>query len=206
MAADNGITSLSNYMLYNFMDTPQDLYERMKLNIELNEELGIRIWSFPMRYQPVTLKDRSHVGQRWNFYQLRTFQIMLQATRGIVSGNPTFFHRAYGQNREDFLRLLSYPHGMVFHREHFEKGHGLQVKEEYETLRRRMSINQEEELFRILAEPISGEKARSEYYQRIAGSRGVNALIRQAIAFHVLGTKDSMVTDSQQVLAIFSVS
>ena len=203
MAADNGITSLSNYMLYNFMDTPQDLYERMKLNIELNEELGIRIWSFPMRYQPVTLKDRSHVGPRWNRYHLRSFQIMLQVTRGVVSGNPAFFRRAYGQNRADFLRLLSYPHGMIFHREYFEKGHGLQVKEEYETLRKRMSKNQEEELLGYLAEPISGEKARAEYYQRIAGSCGVNDLVRQVIAFHVLGTKDNMATDSQQVLAMF---
>ena len=66
MAADNAITSLSNYMLYNFMDTPSDLYDRMRLNIALNEELGIRIWSFPMRYQPVNLKDRSHVGKNWN--------------------------------------------------------------------------------------------------------------------------------------------
>ena len=40
MAADNQITSLSNYMLYNFMDTPADLYQRMRLNIDLNEELG----------------------------------------------------------------------------------------------------------------------------------------------------------------------
>ena len=72
MAADNQITSLSNYMLYNFMDSPSDLYERMRLNISLNEELGIRIWSFPMRYQPVTLKDRSHVGKKWNRYYLRS--------------------------------------------------------------------------------------------------------------------------------------
>ena len=91
MAADNEITSLSNYMLYNFMDTPKDLYERMLVNIHLNEERGIRIWSFPMRYQPVQLKDRTHVGKNWNRYFLRSFQIMLQATRGIVSGNPSFF-------------------------------------------------------------------------------------------------------------------
>ena len=98
MAADNQITSLSNYMLYNFFDTPEDLYQRMRLNIDLNEELGIRIWSFPMRYQPVTLKDRSHVGKRWNRYYLRSFQIMLQATKGVVSGSPSFFLRAYGEN------------------------------------------------------------------------------------------------------------
>ena len=74
MAASNDITQLSNYMLYNFKDSPDDLYHRMKLNISLNEELGVRIWSFPMRYQPVTLKDRSHVGEKWNSYFLRSFR------------------------------------------------------------------------------------------------------------------------------------
>ena len=112
MAADNAITSLSNYMLYNFMDTPTDLYERMRLNIALNEELKIRIWSFPMRYQPVNLKDRSHVGKHWNRYYLRSFQLVLQATHGLVSGNPAFFKRAYGEDRDEFERLLSEPHAL----------------------------------------------------------------------------------------------
>ena len=35
MAANNSIVRLSNYMLYNFMDTPSDLYGRMRLNISL---------------------------------------------------------------------------------------------------------------------------------------------------------------------------
>ena len=124
MAADHGIRSLSNYMLYNFMDTPDDLYARLELNIALNEELGVRIWSFPMRYQPVRLKSRSHVGKNWNAYFLRSFQIMLQATRGIVSGNAPFFRRALGTDRADFRRLLSYPHGFIFRREHYENGAG----------------------------------------------------------------------------------
>src|SRR5205085_12675305 len=38
-----GLTELSNYMLYNFHDSPADLYERMALNVDLNEELDIRI-------------------------------------------------------------------------------------------------------------------------------------------------------------------
>src|SRR6202012_2866562 len=46
-AADVGLRELSNYMLYNFRDTPTDLFERMWLNVRLNEELDIRIWSFP---------------------------------------------------------------------------------------------------------------------------------------------------------------
>ena len=64
-----GLTELSNYMLYNFHDSPDDLYGRMKLNVRLNEELGIRIWSFPMRYQPTDLPDRTHIGERWTRYQ-----------------------------------------------------------------------------------------------------------------------------------------
>ena len=42
-AHEFGLTNLSNYMLYNFHDSPRDLYERMRLNVTLNEELGIRI-------------------------------------------------------------------------------------------------------------------------------------------------------------------
>ena len=52
-----GLDELSNYMLYNFHDSPSDLYERMQLNVKLNEELGIRIYSFPMRYHPTDRPD-----------------------------------------------------------------------------------------------------------------------------------------------------
>ena len=203
MAADNGITSLSNYMLYNFMDTPQDLYERLALNIRLNDELGIRIWSFPMRYQPVTLKDRSHVGQRWNRYYLRSFQVILQATHGVVSGNPAFFQRAFGENSEEFMRLLSYPPGMIFHREYFECGDGQPDKEAYDALRKRLSKSQEDELLTHLAEPTGGEKARADYYLRIAGSRDVDAQVREVIRYHALGTKDTTIIDDKRVMTLF---
>ena len=203
MAADNGITSLSNYMLYNFMDTPQDLYERLALNIKLNDELGIRIWSFPMRYQPVTLKDRSHVGKNWNRYYLRTFQVILQATHGVVSGNPAFFQRAFGENSEEFMRLLSYPPGMIFHREYFEYGDGRPDKEAYDALRKRLSKSQEDELMAYLAEPTGGERARADYYLRIAGSRDADAQVREVIRYHALGTKDTTLSDAQRVMALF---
>ena len=76
-AAEFGLTELSNYMLYNFHDGPADLFERMRLNVTLNEELGVRIWSFPMRYQPTDRPDRGHVGEKWTRYQLRSMQIIL---------------------------------------------------------------------------------------------------------------------------------
>ena len=106
-SADAGITDLSNYMLYNFKDSPRDLFQRMRLNVELNEELNIRIFSFPMRYQPVTRQDRGHVGPKWNPYYLRSMQVMLQATHGIVSGAPEFFRRAYGDTYENLRAFCS---------------------------------------------------------------------------------------------------
>ena len=83
-AAEAKITELSNYMLYNFHDSPHDLFERMGLNVDLNEELGIRIFSFPMRYQPVTRPDRGHVGKNWNSYYLRSMQVILQARTALL--------------------------------------------------------------------------------------------------------------------------
>ncbi len=200
MAADNQITSLSNYMLYNFMDTPTDLYQRMRLNINLNEELGIRIWSFPMRYQPVTLKDRSHVGKKWNRYYLRSFQIMLQATRGVVSGSPSFFLRAYGENAEEFESLLRLPHAFIFHREHFEDGGGKAQREEYESLRQDLTESQEKELMHLLANPSNGYGLGPRYFQNVANDQSVNWRIRQLMTFHALDTKEDAQTHSRQLM------
>lgn len=120
-AAEFGLTELSNYMLYNFHDDPADLFERMRLNVSLNEELGVRIWSFPMRYQPTDRPDRGHIGNRWTRYQLRSMQIILQATHGIVSGEPTFFKRAFGDTFDDYERILALPHDFIFNRDWYER-------------------------------------------------------------------------------------
>lgn len=202
MAADNQITSLSNYMLYNFMDTPVDLYERMRLNISLNEELGIRIWSFPMRYQPVTLKDRSHIGKKWNRYYLRSFQIMLQATRGVVSGNPSFFLRAFGENSNEFEKLLGLPHSFIFHREYFENGDGAPLREEYQALRGRLSNRQNDELLDLLSvNPESGELG-TRHFVRMANDRTIDPAIRNVIHFHALSTNEESKDAGQQLLSM----
>ena len=201
MAAENEITSLSNYMLYNFMDSPRDLYQRMRLNIDLNEELGIRIWSFPMRYQPVTLKDRSHVGKNWNRYYLRSFQLMLQATRGVVSGSPPFFLRAYGENSEEFERLLRLPHAFIFHREYFENGEGRAQKEEYEALRRRLSESQERDLMSLLANPSNGNAIGPRQFLQVANDHTVDQTIRELMRFHGLDTREDSKALSRQLLS-----
>jgi hypothetical protein len=150
-ARDNGLVELSNYMLYNFHDSPADLFERMRLNVSLNEELGIRIFSFPMRYQPTDLPERSHVGEKWNRYFLRTMQIILQATHGIVSGSPQFFKRAFGDTYDEFENILIRPQHFVFNREWFEKLGGRPEFDEYTSKLGCLSASQRTELVRLIS-------------------------------------------------------
>lgn len=207
MAADNQILSLSNYMLYNFMDTPEDLYQRMNVNILLNQELGVRIWSFPMRYQPVNLKDRSHVGKNWNRYYLRSFQIMLQATHGVVSGNPDFFLRAYGHDQEEYQHLLSLPHGFLFHRDYFEFGDGRGVRDEYEALRKRMTESQEQELTSLLSGPPGMRRPGEKRLTEMADDQSLDTMVQQALRFHAIHSKyDKALADRSQTMAATSPS
>ncbi len=150
-ACDAGLTELSNYMLYNFHDTPGDLFERMRLNVSLNEELSIRIFSFPMRYQPTNLPDRSHVGPHWNWYYLRSMQVILQATRGIVSGSPDFFKRAFGDTYDDFEKILIRPHHFIFHREWYEGLGGKAEFEDFQVKLAKLTDNQRNSMLDLLA-------------------------------------------------------
>jgi hypothetical protein len=147
-----GLLSMSNYMLYNFHDTPTDLFERMRLNVKLNEELGLRIWSFPMRYQPTSLPDRSHVGEHWTRYQLRSMQLILQATHGVVSGDPDFFKRAFGDTVSDFKDLLLRPHHFIFNRDWYEVYEGRPQFEQFRKEFRTLSDAEKAELLGLVAD------------------------------------------------------
>jgi len=93
LAHKYGIRSLSNYILFNYRDTPEDFYRRLKINIELNEELGLSIFSFPMKFVPLDAKDRKHVGPNWTKTQLRGIQCILHATHGVVGPRRPFFEK-----------------------------------------------------------------------------------------------------------------
>ena len=149
-SAEAGLTELSNYMLYNFKDSPQDLFERMRLNVELNEELDIRIFSFPMRYQPVNRQDRGHVGANWNSYYLRSMQVILQATHGIVSGAPEFFRKAFGDTYEEYESILLRPHHFIFNRYWYEQFDGRPEFEAFEAVMGKLSSDEKTELLGYL--------------------------------------------------------
>ena len=120
LAAKYGIKELSNYVLYNFNDTPEELYERLKINIELNKELGLNIFSFPMKYIPINAKDRTFIGEHWNRKFLRTVQVILNVTHGAVMPRADFFEKAFGKNIKEFNNLLLMPEDYIYYRYYAE--------------------------------------------------------------------------------------
>ena len=159
-AHEFGLNDLSNYMLYNFNDSPSDLFARMLLNVRLNEELGIRIYSFPMRYQPTDLPDRSHIGSKWNRYFLRSIQIILQVAHGVVSGEPEFYKAAFGSTQSEFEEILSRPHHMIFHRQWYERHDGRAELDEFQQQFGKLSVSGKQELLEFLSERNPAEYAR----------------------------------------------
>lgn len=193
-AEANGLKDLSNYMLYNFKEAPADLFERMYLNVQLNEDLGIRIFSFPMRYQPVDMIDRSHVGPKWTRHQLRSVQVILQATHGIVSGAPDFFREAFGSTAEEFMDLLLRPHHMIFNRFWYKPGGGgADEFAEFQAVFGKLTDSQKAEMLALLSEvmfdlPGKPRLSRDQLRDRFAQER--DDVVRRALEFYVPPTKD----------------
>jgi hypothetical protein len=188
-AHEFGLNDLSNYMLYNFHDSPQDLFERMYLNVRLNEELSIRIYSFPMRYQPTDLPVRTHVGPKWNRYYLRSVQLVLQATHGVVSGEPEFFKAAFGATHQEFEEILSRPHHMIFNRQYYERYEGRGELDEYRSALHALSSSEREELIGFLS-----ARNPAEYGRDI---RHLAAPIAGVARFHIPLPKDAEVEIQQ---------
>jgi len=125
LAHKYGQKNMSNYILYNFKDSPEDFYERLKINIELNEEFkidgsGIKttIYSFPMRYIPLAARDRDidTGNSRWNKRYLRGVKIILNVTKGPVMPGSEFFYQAFGNNAEEFKAILLMPEDFIRNR------------------------------------------------------------------------------------------
>ena len=123
LAASCGITNLSNYILYNFEDTPDDFYNRLKINVELCDELNVSIFSFPMKYHPLTnpayFRNREYIGAHWNRKFIRTVQAILKATQGKVGRGRQFFETAFGKNLDEFHELLWMPEALIIYRNQY---------------------------------------------------------------------------------------
>ncbi|WP_064530728.1 hypothetical protein, partial [Clostridium saccharobutylicum] len=134
MAATNGVRYLSNYLLYNAesfsgkgkqykADAPEDLYNRLRLNVDLQEGLNkkingekVSIFSFPMRYIPLDDEHRGYVGSKWNKKFLRAVQSILIPTQGKGVSGKSFFEAAFGETVEEFMQTILMPESYIVSR------------------------------------------------------------------------------------------
>ena len=146
IAKEHGCKEFSNYMLYNEKDTPRDLYERLRINIEINEswrdENGksvAAIYSFPMRFAPIKDDSPEHLNRsrdyvppppardidflndaRWTKRFTRNIEIIKGASHGAVSPTPSLALRAIGETYEEFITNMYMPEELLRYRDKYE--------------------------------------------------------------------------------------
>lgn len=156
-AAKYGVKSFSNYLLYNCDDKPEELWERLKINVDLAKELKVKIFSFPMKYAPINRTDRKYVGQYWNKQYLKNIYAILNVTKGIVADGESFFNKAFGRNIEEFYIILSMPKEFVTYRAYFEEN-GLATEWREKFLQ--LSSEERNELLQVLSEERTTQNSR----------------------------------------------
>ena len=124
---------MSNYILYNCdstNDKPGDFYERLEINIQLNEEFASAhdadkenttktiIYSFPMRFIPINAKSRDVAtgNTHWNKRHLRGLQVILNVIKGTVMPGREFFWQAFGTDKSEFEAILLMPDNFIRNR------------------------------------------------------------------------------------------
>lgn len=147
IAQRHGFKEFSNYMLYNEKDTPRDLYERLIINIDINQswrdengKSAAAIYSYPMRFAPIKddspeklNRSRDYVppapdrdidylqDARWTKRFTRNIEIIKGASHGAISPTPTLALRAIGKNYEEFIANLYMPEELLRNRDKHER-------------------------------------------------------------------------------------
>lgn len=104
-----GFTDGSVFILYNFNDSPEDFYYRLK-------EI-IKTWYFdayPMKFQPLTAKVKdSFTGKHWDKTKLYNFKLLLNTffNNSLIGRGLKIqkFERIFGKDKNEFSELLKHP-------------------------------------------------------------------------------------------------
>lgn len=149
LAHSYGFREFSNYMLFGCKDTPRDLYDRLMVNICLNEEWAMEgktgksngvIYSYPMRFAPIKATGNSDENRKrdittpkpsnqidylheavWNKRFMRNIEIMKGVAHGAISPTATLARRAIGRNYEEFIANLYMPEELLRNRNKYER-------------------------------------------------------------------------------------
>ena len=147
-AVKYGIRYFSNYLLYNYDEKPESLWERLNINIQFCIKYKkISLFSFPMKYASIEQTDRNYVGKWWNRKYLRAINVILNVTSGVVAKEEDFFVRAFGHDEFEFLDILAMPDDFIRYRDFFEKNGLIQS---WKTAYHKLSDEEKEELIKVL--------------------------------------------------------
>ncbi|MCW3109384.1 MAG: hypothetical protein JWQ09_3890, partial [Segetibacter sp.] len=183
LASKYELKELSNYILYNFNDSPEELYKRLEINVKLNAELGTRIFSFPMKYIPLfgeEAKDRDFIGKKWNRKFIRAVQSVLNVTKGIVAPGTSFFEKAFGKSLQEFFEILHMPEQYIIYRYFFE-GNGF-------TKAWRNNYNLLDDDERIIAEQIIRSNDFKNYQNKTDNQKIISLLKHYTIKKEEIGS------------------
>ncbi|HIW57106.1 MAG TPA: hypothetical protein H9685_02860 [Firmicutes bacterium] len=137
-AVRSGIKNLSNYLLYNFEDKPEELYLRLRLNVDLCEKLDASIYSFPMKYHPINdkqyFKNRDYIGKYWNRKFIRAVQAVLNSTKGKIGRGVDFFEEAFGRDVDEFMKILWMPETFIIYRRIYDADLRNRLADRYTTV------------------------------------------------------------------------
>ena len=88
--------------------------------MDLCDELGVAIYSFPMKYHPIRdpkyFRNRDFIGVHWNRKFVRAVQAVLNATKGKIGRGKSFFAEAFGQDIDGFFDILWMPETFIIER------------------------------------------------------------------------------------------
>lgn len=150
-AAKHGIKEFSNYILYNYKDKPEDLWTRLYINVmfcEKHKSQKISLFSFPMKYASIEDTNRNYVGTHWCKKFLRSINVILNVTSGVVAKERDFFERAFGTTESEFIEILSMPDDFIRHRDFFDKN---SISDAWKKEYRKLSTDDKKTLLDILS-------------------------------------------------------
>ncbi len=105
MAISLNQKDIAIYMLYNFKEKPEDIYERLKaLSV-----YGSKVMIFMMKYQPLdAIKKGKYIGEAWNEKILANFQRLRKPfANGVLRfDDVNHFERAFGKDADTFKKSL----------------------------------------------------------------------------------------------------
>jgi len=161
IAIKNKISDFSNYILYNFEDKPTELWQRLFNAITFYNKNKLNAFSFPMKYAPINEKNRLYIGKYWNKKYLSAINIILNVTKGVVAKEFDFFYEAYGENKKEYLEILTMPDEFIRFR-HFFRDNGL--LETWKKLYAKLTPYEKRKLLEILCKSKTDRSVVSKKY------------------------------------------